>query len=125
MIIYQSIDIISDVKTLRFIGSSLDDLKNFPVEARREAGFELDAIQRGLMPSDFKPIFTVGAGVYEIRLHVLGEWRVIYLAKLADAVYVLHAFQKKTQKTRHEDIELAASRYQQIRRINHESGTNN
>jgi phage-related protein len=101
-------------KTLRFIGSSLDDLKNFPAEARREAGFELDAVQRGQMPSDFKPMLTVGAGVYEIRLHVLGEWRVMYVAKKADAVYVLHAFQKKTQKTRREDIDLAARRYQQI-----------
>jgi phage-related protein len=102
------------MKTLRFVGSSLDDLKNFPDEARRAAGFELDAVQRGLMPSDFKPMLNVGAGAYEIRLHVLGEWRVIYVAKLADTVVVLHAFQKKTQKTRREDIKLAARRYQQI-----------
>ena len=102
------------MKKLRFIGSSLDDLKDFPAEARREAGFELDAVQRGEMPSDFKPMLEVGSGAYEIRLHILGEWRVIYVAKMADAVYVLHAFQKKTQKTRHEDIELAARRYKQI-----------
>ena len=102
------------MKKLRFIGSSLDDLKNFPADARREAGFELDTVQHGLMPSDFKPILSVGSGAYEIRLHILGEWRVIYVAKLANAVYVLHAFQKKTQKTRREDIELAARRYQQI-----------
>jgi phage-related protein len=115
LIFYLSIDIIFFMKkTLRFIGSSLDDLKNFPAEARREAGFELDAVQRGQMPSDFKPMLTVGAGAYEIRLHVLGEWRVMYVAKKADAVYVLHAFQKKTQKTRREDIDLAARRYQQI-----------
>ena len=102
------------MKTLRFVGSSLDDLKSFPVDVRREAGFELDAVQRGLMPSDFKPMLNVGSGVYEIRLHVLGEWRVIYVAKRANAVYVLHAFQKKTQRTRREDIELATRRYQQI-----------
>ncbi len=102
------------MKALRFIGSSLDDLKNFPDEARRAAGFELDAVQRGLMPSDFKPMLNIGAGAYEIRLHVLGEWRVIYVAKLADSVVVLHAFQKKSQKTRREDIELAARRYQQL-----------
>ncbi len=94
------------MKTLRFVGSSLDDLKNFPAEARREAGFELDAVQRGLMPSDFKPMLAVGAGAYEIRVRVLGEWRIIYVAKFERAVYVLHAFQKKTQKTRKEDIEL-------------------
>jgi len=102
------------MKKLRFVGSSLDDLRNFPADARREAGFELDAVQRGLMPSDFKPMLDVGAGAYEIRIHVLGEWRVIYVAKFDDAVYVLHAFQKKTQKTRKEGIELAAHRYRQI-----------
>ncbi len=102
------------MKKLRFIGSSLDDLKNFPLEARREAGFELDAVQRGGVPSDFKPLPAVGSGVYEIRIHALGEWRVVYVAKMDDAVYVLHAFHKKTQKTRHEDIELAARRYKQL-----------
>lgn len=102
------------MKALRFVGSSLDDLKNFPADARRVVGFELDAVQRGLMPSDFKPMLSVGAGAYEIRVHVLGEWRVIYVAKFDSAVYVLHAFQKKTQKTRKEDLELAARRYKQI-----------
>ncbi len=105
------------MKKLRFIGSSLDDLKNFPAEARREAGFELDSVQRGAMPMDFKPLLAVGSGVYEIRIHALGEWRVIYVAKFDDAVYVLHAFHKKTQKTRREDIELAARRYRQLRNI--------
>ena len=102
------------MKALRFVGSSLDDLKSFPAEARREAGFELDAVQRGLMPSDFKPMLAVGAGAYEIRVRVLGEWRIIYVAKFERAVYVLHAFQKKTQKTRKEDIELAARRYRLV-----------
>jgi len=103
------------MKNLKFVGSSLDDLKGFPTEARRLAGFELDAVQRGFMPSDFKPMFSVGVGVYEIRLHVMGEWRVIYVAKSSDTVYVLHAFQKKSQKTRREDIELATRRFRQIR----------
>lgn len=66
------------------------------------------------MPSDFKPMLAVGSGAYEIRIHVLGEWRVIYVAKFDDAVYVPHAFHKKTQKTRKEDIELAARRYKQL-----------
>ena len=102
------------MKALRFVGSSLDDLKNFPADARRDAGFELDAVQRGLMPSDFKPILAVGPGAYEIRVRVLGEWRVIYVARFEQAIYVLHAFQKKTPKTRKEDVELAARRYKQI-----------
>lgn len=104
------------MKTLRFIGSSLDDLRDFPAEARRQVGFELNAVQRGMMPSDFKPMPTVGAGVYEIRVHVLGEWRVMYVARFEQSVYVLHAFQKKTQRTRKEDIELAARRYRELER---------
>lgn len=102
------------MKALRFVGSSLDDLRDFPAEARRIAGFELRAVQCGLMPSDFKPMTTVGAGAYEIRVHALGEWRVIYVARFVDAVYVLHAFQKKTPKTRQSDIDLAARRYRQL-----------
>lgn len=102
------------MKQLKFVGSSLDDLKDFPADARRDAGFELDAVQRGLMPSDFKPMLNIGPGAYEIRIHVFGEWRVIYVARFEDAVYVLHAFQKKTQRTRKEDIDLAARRYKQI-----------
>ena len=102
------------MKELEFVGSSLNDLKNFPLDARREVGYELDAVQRGLMPSDFKPMPTVGAGAYEVRINVKGAWRVIYVAKFEDKVYVLHAFQKKTQATRQEDIDLAARRYKQI-----------
>ena len=102
------------MQPLRFIGSSLDDLRSFPAEARRQAGFELYSIQRGLEPSDWKPMNTIGSGVREIRIHVLGEWRVLYVAKFADAIYVLHAFQKKTQKTRRKDIETARRRYKQL-----------
>jgi len=67
------------------------------------------------MPADWKPMLNMGAGVYEIRVHILGEWRIIYVAKFADAVYVLHAFQKKTPQTRKEDIELASTRYKQLK----------
>ena len=102
------------MKPLEFVGSSLDDLRKFPAEARRAAGFELGFVQRGLDPSDWKSMNEVGGGVREIRIHVLGEWRVLYVAKFAEAVYVLHAFQKKTQKTRKEDVELARKRYRQI-----------
>jgi phage-related protein len=102
------------MKPLEFVGSSLDDLRAFPAEARRAAGFELGFVQRGLEPSDWKAMKEIGAGVREIRIHVLGEWRVIYVAKLAETVYVLHAFKKKTQKTRRKDIQLARQRYSQI-----------
>lgn len=92
----------------------MDDLRNFPDEARRGAGFELRAVQNGLEPSDWKPMRAVGPGVREIRIHVLGEWRVVYVAKLKKAIYVLHAFQKKGRRTSRQDIELARRRYKQI-----------
>lgn len=102
------------MKPLKFVGSSLNDLRDFPEEARRIAGFELRAIQDGFKPRDWKSVQSVGQGVKEIRIHVRGEWRVIYVAKIRDAVYVLHAFQKKTQKTSQRDIDLARKRYKQI-----------
>ena len=103
-----------DILRYQFIGSSLDDLRDFPEEARRVAGFELRAIQSGLEPRDWKDMQSVGRGVKEIRIRVLGEWRVLYVTKLTDAIYVLHAFQKKSQKTNKNDIELARKRLRQI-----------
>jgi phage-related protein len=97
------------------MGSSHDDLKAFPDEARRDAGFNLDFVQRGLEPSNWKPMQSVGMGVKEMRVRdATGAFRVIYFANRPDAVYVLHRFQKKTQKTRKEDIDLAARRLAQI-----------
>ena len=102
-------------KPLHFLGSSLDDLRAFPDEARRDAGFNLDFVQRGLDPLDWKPLKAVGAGVKEIRVRdAVGAFRVIYLATRPQGVYVLHCFQKKTRKTRKADIDLAASRLRQI-----------
>lgn len=103
-----------NVKELRFVGSSLDDLRNFPEEARRVAGFELRAVQNGLNPQDWKPMRSIGPGVKEIRIHVLGEWRIVYVAKRINAIYVLHAFQKKNQKTSKNDILLARKRFKEI-----------
>ena len=102
------------MKPLEFIGTSLDDLAAFSAAARRVAGHELWQVQNGLMPSDFKSMPSVGTGTYEIRVHVEGEWRVIYVARFKNAIYVLHAFQKKTHATRREDIGLARRRYRQI-----------
>jgi len=75
-------------KELRFVGSSLDDLRNFPEEARRIAGFELRADQNGIEPRDWKHMRSIGSGVKEIPIHVLGEWRIVYVAKLANAIYI-------------------------------------
>jgi phage-related protein len=102
------------MRILKFIGSSQEDLVNFPRDARRECGRELDRVQRGLMPTDFKPMLNIGKGAYEIRVHVLGEWRVLYVARHGDAVYVLHAFQKKSPKTAKQDVDLAIRRYKQM-----------
>lgn len=102
------------MKDLEFIGTSQDDLKDFPAEARRDAGFQLHYVQIGQEPSDWKPMKTVGRGVMEIRIHREGEWRIIYVAKFAKAVYVLHAFEKKTMKTRQSDIYLAQERYKEV-----------
>ena len=102
------------MKKLKFVGSSLTDLSGFPEAAKKAAGFEMWQVQVGAMPSDFKPMPTVGAGAYEIRIKVEGQWRVVYVAKHADAVYVLHCFHKTTPKTAKPDIELAAKRYKLI-----------
>lgn len=102
------------VKELRFVASSLDELRNFPEDARGIAGFELRAVQNGLEPQNCRPMRSIGSGVKEIRIHVLGEWRIVYVAKLSDAIYVLHAFQKKSQKTKRHDIELARKRFREL-----------
>jgi phage-related protein len=103
------------MKALHFLGSSLADLRRFPAEARRDAGFQLDAVQRGLDPTDWKPVVGVGAGVREIRIHVLGEWRVIYVSREAAAVFVLHCFGKKSRRIRREDLEVVRQRSRLIR----------
>ncbi|MFC4764803.1 type II toxin-antitoxin system RelE/ParE family toxin [Dyella koreensis] len=88
------------MKQLAFLGSALDDLKDFPVDARRETGYELHRIQNGLDPHDWKPMTSVGDGVREIRIRdEAGIYRVLYVANIGDVVYVLHAFNKKTQRT--------------------------
>jgi|SRR5579859_6997432 len=103
------------VKPLKFIGTAYADLVAFPREVRREAGFQLDRVQQGREPHDWKPMNTVGSGVQEIRLQDAGgAFRVIYVAKLAAAVFVLHCFQKKTQKTEQRDLDLAAKRYREL-----------
>jgi phage-related protein len=102
------------MKSVKWIGSSRDDLAEFPAEARRDAGNQLFLVQTGLDPKDWKPMPTVGAGVNEIRVQAGGQWRVLYVAKFADAVYVLHAFGKKTQRTAKADIDVAAKRYGEL-----------
>lgn len=103
------------MKPLRFLGDSLKCLRDFPEDARQDAGYQLDKVQRNAQPDDFKPMPALGKGVEEIRVwDDSGTYRVIYTARLADAIYVLHAFQKKTQATAKRDTELAKSRYAEL-----------
>ena len=102
-------------KEIRWIGSSYDDLLAFPDEPRRRAGFQLAKVQAGLDPDNWKPFDAVGAGTREIRVsEPEGCFRVMYVAKFVEAVYVLHCFQKKTQATSRHDREIAEARYRAV-----------
>ena len=104
-------------KPVSFLGDALDRIKEFPQGARREAGFQIDKVQQGLMPDDWKPMPTIGKGVAEIRIRdSAGAFRVMYIATLPEAVYVLHAFQKKRQATAKTDLELARATLERLLR---------
>lgn len=112
-----------DIKPVVFLGRSLEDLRAFPEEARQSAGYQLDQVQRGRDPDDWKPMSTVGSGVREIRIReASGAFRVMYVAKLGDAIYVLHCFQKQTQKTAQSDLDLGARRYRELVKALKEQG---
>ena len=105
------------MKQIVFLGDSVERLRAFPDRPRRDAGFQLDKVQRGLDPDNWKPMKSVGPGVREIRVRdSASAFRVIYIAAFAEAVYVLHAFQKKTPRTAARDMELAQSRYRELKR---------
>lgn len=100
------------MKPVRFAGDSLKRLREFPEGARQDAGYQLERVQRGEQPDDFKPMPTIGKGVEELRIwDEAGTYRVIYTARLKDSVVVLHAFQKKTQTTSPRDLALAKTRW--------------
>jgi phage-related protein len=102
-------------RPVEFLGTALSDLRDFPVTARPEAGHQIDLVQQGLDPDDWKPMSTVGQGAREIRIRDEdGAFRVIYVARFADAIYVLHCFQKKTEKARKADLDLAARRFREL-----------
>ena len=104
-----------DEKEIRWVGSSYTDLLAFPKRPRREAGFQLGRVQAGLEPTDWKPFDEVGAGTREVRISdTKGMFRVMYVAKFEEAVYVLHCFQKKMQATSKLDRDVAAARYRAV-----------
>ena len=103
------------MKPVTFLGDSLKRVREFPEDARQDTGYQLDRVQRGMQPDDFKPMPSIGKGVEEIRVRdETGAYRVVFTARLAEAVYVLHAFQKKTQATSKRDIDLAALRFKEL-----------
>ena len=103
------------MKAIVFPGDSLEDIRGFPDGPRRESGFQLDRVQRGVQPDHWKPMTSIGRGVREIRITGrTGVFRVIYVSQFADAVYVLHAFQKKSAGTAKRDVSIAAARMREL-----------
>lgn len=102
------------MKPIAWIDDSLERLRDFPPEARNDAGYQLERVQRGEEPVHWKPMPSIGLGVSEIRMRAGGAFRVIYMAKFAEAIYVLHAFQKKSRATGRSDIDLARRRYRAL-----------
>jgi len=114
---YIHVDIVHGMKPVRFLGDSLKCLRAFPRDAKQDAGRQIDKVQRGGQPDDFKPMPTIGRGVEELRVwDDSGTFWVIYTARLPDAIYILHAFQKKTQTTSKRDLELAKTRFSRLTR---------
>ena len=103
-----------NVKPAIWLGDSRERVREFPGEARNVAGFELWEVQQGNQPSDWKPMPTVGLGVNEIRMRAGGAFRLIYVARFSEAVYVVHAFQKKSRKTAKQNLELARRRFRAL-----------
>lgn len=103
------------MKPAVFLGDSLGVVRRFPDRARRSAGYQLDRVQRGLEPDDWKPMPSIGVGVREIRVRdASGAYRVVYVANRVEAIYVLHAFQKKRQRTPGRDLDLAQARLREL-----------
>jgi phage-related protein len=103
-----------DDKPISWIGNSRDDIFSFSDDARRKTGFQLRRVQQGKPPNDFKPMPTVGKAVQEIRIRTNDAYRIFYVAQFEEAIYVLHAFQKKTQKTSKQDLQIGQQRFQQM-----------
>ena len=103
-------------KEIVWLGRSLADLLKFPEGARREAGQKLRRVQDGLEPTDYRPMRDVGPGVIEIRIHIGGEYRLFYVARHAEAIFVLHVFEKKARKTAQHDISVGRQRFREMMR---------
>ncbi len=105
------------MKSIHWLGDTYRAVKAYPVTVRQNIGYNLDKVQRGLEAEDWKPMQSVGRGVKEIRIHEEKEYRILYVAKFAEVIYVLHSFVKKTQQTAQKDIELGRQRYSEMMKI--------
>jgi len=101
-------------KPLQWLGASRSDVRAFPRDARKLAGFQLRRVQQGLEPFNWKVMPTVGPGVREIRAQTALEHRVLYVAKFAEAIYILHAFEKRSRKTPLRDVDVARERFRAL-----------
>ena len=105
------------MKRIHFMGNSLTKIREFPEDAKHDAGYQLELLQSGREPNDSKAMPSIGKGVEELRVWAeSGTFRVIYTARVKEAIYVLHAFQKKTQATSKHGVQLAKQRYSELMR---------
>lgn len=109
------------MKPITWLGNSHQTIKEYPVDVRQEIGYNLDKVQRGLEPFDWKPMSSIGQGVKEIRIHEQNEYRVLYVASFQETIYVLHSFIKKTQQTPKKDIDLGKKRFKELLNMRNES----
>ena len=99
------------MKPIEFLGDALAALRAFPEAARRSAGFQLDRVQHGLEPLNWKPMTSIGPGVLEIRVREEGDaYRVLYVARFPEAIYVIHCFPKKSRRTPQHEMHVARRR---------------
>ncbi|OAI51240.1 hypothetical protein AYO46_08340 [Betaproteobacteria bacterium SCGC AG-212-J23] len=99
------------MKPIAWVDDSLECLRAFPPAAKSDAGYQLERVQRGEEPKHWRPMPSIGMGVSEIKVRAEGAFRVVYVAKFAEAIYVLHAFRKKSRETGRSDIDLSRRRY--------------
>lgn len=104
------------MKEIDFLGDSISRIRDFPDDVRQDVGYQLELLQRGRDPDDWKPMPTVGTGVREIRIRdASGAFRIFYVTSIGDKIYVLHAFKKKSQQTSRHDIEVAKQRFNELK----------
>ena len=103
-------------KNIFWVGSSMRAFQAIPERARLRFSYDLERVQDGSHPSSWRPMSTVGAGVVEMRVSADGAFRLLYVAKYPEGIYVLHVFLKKSRKTSMLDHEVARARLKAVLR---------